>query len=57
MRGIVPAAVFFAGAALAPLVVRDAFFLDSLVLILIWGTSAAAWNAQARFAAAGAPRR
>ena len=29
MRALAPAAVFFALAALVPLVVRDAFFLDS----------------------------
>ena len=38
------AIVFFAAAALAPLVVSDAFLLDSLVLILIWGSAAGAWN-------------
>jgi branched-chain amino acid transport system permease protein len=38
------ALAFFAVAGLAPLVVHDAFFLDGLVLILIWGASAAAWN-------------
>jgi branched-chain amino acid transport system permease protein len=45
-----PAVAFFAGAGLAPLVVRDAFLLDSLVLILIWGTSAAAWNVAGGYA-------
>jgi branched-chain amino acid transport system permease protein len=50
VRGIAPAAVFFASAGLAPLVVRDAFFLDTLVLILIWGTSAAAWNVAGGYA-------
>jgi branched-chain amino acid transport system permease protein len=44
VKAFVPAAAFFAVAALAPLVVRDAFLLDSLVLILVWGTAAAAWN-------------
>jgi branched-chain amino acid transport system permease protein len=40
-----PAAIaFFAAAGLAPLVVRDAFLLDGLVLILMWGAAAAAWN-------------
>ena len=39
-----PAVAFFAVAGLAPLIVRDAFFLDSLIFILIWGASAAAWN-------------
>jgi branched-chain amino acid transport system permease protein len=31
-------------------VVREAFLLDSLVLILIWGTSAAAWNVAGGYA-------
>jgi branched-chain amino acid transport system permease protein len=44
VRAIVPALVFFALAGLAPLVVRDAFLLDSLILILLWGTAGAAWN-------------
>ena len=44
------AAAFFLAAGLAPLVVRDAFLLDSLVLILIWGTSAAAWNVAGGYA-------
>jgi branched-chain amino acid transport system permease protein len=47
---VAPAAVFFAVAGLVPLVVRDAFFLDSLVLILIWGASAAAWNVAGGYA-------
>ncbi len=38
------AIAFFAVAALAPTVVRDAFLLDGLVLILLWGSVAAAWN-------------
>ena len=50
MSAIAPAVVFFAFAGLAPLVVRDAFLLDSLVLILIWGTSAAAWNVAGGYA-------
>ena len=50
MTAIAPAVVFFAAAGLAPLVVRDAFLLDSLVLILIWGTSAAAWNVAGGYA-------
>ena len=44
MRATLPAIVFFGLAGLAPLVVRDAFFLDSLVLFLMWGAAAAAWN-------------
>jgi len=50
VRTLAPAAVFFALAAVSPLVVRDAFFLDSLVLILIWGTTAAAWNVAGGYA-------
>jgi len=50
VTAIAPAVVFFAVAGLAPLVVRDAFLLDSLVLILIWGTSAAAWNVAGGYA-------
>jgi branched-chain amino acid transport system permease protein len=38
------ALVFFAAAAVTPLVVHDAYFLDSLVVILIWGAVSAAWN-------------
>ena len=36
------AAVAVLAAALAPVVVRDAYLLDSLVLILLWGTLSAA---------------
>jgi branched-chain amino acid transport system permease protein len=50
VSAIAPAAVFFAAAGLVPLVVRDAFFLDGLVLILIWGASAAAWNVAGGYA-------
>jgi branched-chain amino acid transport system permease protein len=50
VSGVKPAAVVFAAVALAPLVVRDAFLLDSLVLILIWGTAAAAWNVAGGYA-------
>ncbi|HEV8438342.1 MAG TPA: branched-chain amino acid ABC transporter permease [Methylomirabilota bacterium] len=35
---------FFGAAAIAPLLVRDAFLLDSLVLILMWGAVSGAWN-------------
>src|SRR5437879_12532531 len=44
------AIVLFAGAALVPLVIRDAFFLDSLVLILLWGALSAAWNVAGGYA-------
>ncbi|HZS68219.1 MAG TPA: branched-chain amino acid ABC transporter permease, partial [Burkholderiales bacterium] len=44
MKTAAGAVAFFAIAGLAPLVVGDAFLLDSLVLILIWGCAAGAWN-------------
>ena len=48
MRGVLArhwgALVLFGLTALTPLVVKDVFFLDSLVLILIWGALSAAWN-------------
>lgn len=44
MKGYTGAIAFFAAAGLAPLVVADAFLLDTLVLILIWGCAASAWN-------------
>jgi branched-chain amino acid transport system permease protein len=50
VRKVAPAVGFFALAGLAPFVVRDAFFLDSLILILIWGTAAAAWNVAGGYA-------
>jgi branched-chain amino acid transport system permease protein len=40
----------FVIAALVPLVVRDQFFLDCLVLILLWGALSAAWNVAAGYA-------
>jgi len=53
MIGLPPhtgAIVLFGGAALVPLVIRDAFFLDSLVLILLWGALSAAWNVAGGYA-------
>lgn len=50
MRGPWPAIAFFAAAALGPVVVRDAFFLDGLVLILLWGATGAAWNVAGGYA-------
>jgi branched-chain amino acid transport system permease protein len=50
VRTFAPAAAFFLLAGLAPLAVRDAFLLDSLILILIWGTAAAAWNVAGGYA-------
>ena len=44
MKRYLPAVVFFAIAGLAPLVIRNPFLLDGLVLILVWGAAAAAWN-------------
>ena len=44
------AAVFFGLAALTPLVIRDAYFLDSLVLNLLWGALSAAWNVAGGYA-------
>ena len=42
--------VFFGLAAVGPLVVRDAFLLDGLVLILLWGAVSAAWNVAGGYA-------
>jgi len=47
---VAPAAAFFVVAGLVPFVTRDAFLLDGLVLILIWGASAAAWNVAGGYA-------
>lgn len=44
MKTTAAAIVFFAAAGLAPLFVGDAFFLDTLVLMLVWGCAAGAWN-------------
>lgn len=45
MTGRTLAAVaFFGAAALVPLGVQDAFLLDGLVLILLWGAVSSAWN-------------
>src|SRR6266403_567498 len=44
------AVIFFGLAALTPIVVRDAYFLDSLVLILLWGALSAAWNVAGGYA-------
>lgn len=43
-------ALLVIAAALTPLVVRDAFFLDALVLILLWGAISAAWNIASGYA-------
>ncbi|HEU5321908.1 MAG TPA: branched-chain amino acid ABC transporter permease, partial [Methylomirabilota bacterium] len=44
------AAVVFGAAALFPVVVRDGFFLDTLVLVLMWGALSAAWNVAGGYA-------
>ena len=38
------AVALFGAAALTPLVVRDSFILDSVILILLWGALSAGWN-------------
>jgi branched-chain amino acid transport system permease protein len=50
VKGTWSGVAFFALGALAPLVVRDAFLLDGLVLILLWGATAAAWNVAGGYA-------
>src|SRR6266540_2983604 len=50
VKGTWLAVGFFALAALVPLVVRDAFLLDGLILILLWGAAAAAWNVAGGYA-------
>ena len=44
------ALLLFGAAALTPILVRDAYFLDSLVLILLWGSLSAAWNVAGGYA-------
>ena len=44
------ALVLFGVAAVIPIFVRDAYFLDSLVLILLWGALSAAWNVAGGYA-------
>ena len=50
MKIVLPGIAYFGVVAILSLVLRDAFFLDSLVLILIWGTTAAAWNVAGGYA-------
>lgn len=40
----------FLAAALAPLVVRDNYFLDTIALVLLWAAMATAWNIAGGFA-------
>ena len=44
------ALLIFGAAALIPVLVRDAYFLDTLVLILLWGALSAAWNVAGGYA-------
>jgi branched-chain amino acid transport system permease protein len=44
------ALVLFGVAAAAPLAVHDAFLLDALILILLWGALSAAWNVASGYA-------
>jgi branched-chain amino acid transport system permease protein len=50
LRARAGAIVFFAIAALVPVVIRDGFLLDSLILILMWGAISAAWNVAGGYA-------
>jgi branched-chain amino acid transport system permease protein len=50
VKGTWRGVAFFALAALGPIVVRDAFLLDGLVLILLWGAAASAWNVAGGYA-------
>jgi branched-chain amino acid transport system permease protein len=50
VRGAWPAVAGGVLVALLPLVVRDAFLLDGLILILLWGSAGAAWNVAGGYA-------
>jgi branched-chain amino acid transport system permease protein len=50
MRRHALALAIFGAAALTPLVIRDGFFLDSLILILMWGAVSGAWNVAGGYA-------
>jgi len=50
MRRHAGAIVLFGLAAAAPLVTRDAYFLDTIVLILMWGGISSAWNVAGGYA-------
>ena len=49
-RRVVPAVVALGAVAVVPLVVRDAFLLDGLILILLWGAVSSAWNVAGGYA-------
>jgi branched-chain amino acid transport system permease protein len=50
LRRHLPALLLFGGAALAATFIRDAYLLDVLVLILLWGALAGAWNVAGGYA-------
>jgi branched-chain amino acid transport system permease protein len=50
MRRHALAVLIFGAAAVAPLAIRDGFFLDSLILILMWGAVSGAWNVAGGYA-------
>jgi len=50
MRRHALALAIFGASALAPLVIHDGFFLDSLILILMWGAVSGAWNVAGGYA-------
>jgi len=50
MRPHALALAIFGISALTPLVIRDGFFLDSLILILMWGAISGAWNVAGGYA-------
>ena len=50
MRRHAGAIVLFGLAAAAPLATRDAYFLDMIVLILMWGAISSAWNVAGGYA-------
>jgi len=50
MRRHALAAFVFGASAAAPLAIRDGFFLDSLILILMWGAVSGAWNVAGGYA-------
>lgn len=50
MRRHALALVVFGLSALVPLVIHDGFFLDGLILILMWGAVSGAWNVAGGYA-------
>lgn len=50
MRRHLGAIALFGLAALAPLVTGDAYFLDMIILILMWGAISSAWNVAGGYA-------